>query len=172
MAKRMWFCFVIILCASLLLMGAPSAARVSVTAQMSSTTLPFVPRRRTLIWEDKGPTLGRSLATSEIPPATPSIPSDKEWIAFVEPAFGYAIEYPNNWVVRLVADNTRRPEGSSQQVAQRSIGFFGPGSSILFVDVWVNRSGIGLNEWVLNYEAPRDQDNTVLPQLSRTQVAN
>lgn len=103
-----------------------------------------------------------------------------DWEVFREPGFGFQIQYPEEWHVSLVADNTQRAHAYGEEVALRSIGFFGPNSQIVFVDVWVNRSDLSLSEWLARYPAPIAADPaitqtsevaTVAGKLARRQVA-
>ncbi len=79
-----------------------------------------------------------------------------EWRTFTEPGLGYQIDYPAGWVPRLVADNTQRKFDAG--VALRSVGFFGPNSQIVFVDVWENANNLSLSEWAAKYPSPAAQD--------------
>lgn len=77
-----------------------------------------------------------------------------EWRTFTEPSFGYQIDYPSDWHVALTADNTVRANAYGEDVVLRSIGFFGPHSQIVFVDVRQNRSGLSLEQWIEKYPLP------------------
>ncbi len=91
-----------------------------------------------------------------------------EWRTFTEPGFGYQIDYPADWVPRLVADNTQGSFGEG--VALRSVGFFGPNSQIIFVDVWENSSGLTLREWTEKYPSPVTRDANLRQSESIAQV--
>ncbi|MEM7342826.1 MAG: hypothetical protein AAF485_01160 [Chloroflexota bacterium] len=84
--------------------------------------------------------------------AQPALTSD--WQTFVEPGLGFQVKYPAGWHVNLAADNTERIAQYGEHVALRSIGFYGPQSEVMFVDVWLNRRGKSLSEWVSAYPSP------------------
>ena len=73
----------------------------------------------------------------------------ERWQVFTEPSFGFQIEYPADWYVSLVVDNVNRVKDYGEHVALRSIGFFGPNSQIVFVDIWSNSDRLPLDEWTL-----------------------
>lgn len=77
-----------------------------------------------------------------------------DWLVFTEPSFGYQISYPPDWHVTLTSDNTSRASQYGEEVVLRSIGFFGPNSEMVFVDVRENRSGLSLQEWEDRYPLP------------------
>ena len=96
-------------------------------------------------------------------PAGAQAPAEPGWEVFREPGFGFLIQYPAGWRVSLVADNTQRAQAYGEDVAMRSIGFFGPNSQIVFADVWINRSGISLTEWMQRYPAPITENPVISP---------
>ncbi|MFQ5575641.1 MAG: hypothetical protein ACE5G8_01495 [Anaerolineae bacterium] len=84
-------------------------------------------------------------------------------LTFTDPVVGFSIDYPAGWVPRLAADNAeylqtrgsaRRVSPAAEQVALRSVGFFGPGSQMVFVDVWRNRDDLSAAAWLARYPPP------------------
>lgn len=96
-------------------------------------------------------------------------PDELEWQTFTEPDFGFQIDYPAGWVPSLAADNTHRDR--AEGVVLRSIGFFGPGSRIIFVDVWENPNAFSPAEWLARYPAPLTTDPTLQVQQSESIIA-
>ncbi len=94
--------------------------------------------------------------------------AQSDWLTFTEPGFGYQINYPADWVPRLVADNTQGKFGEG--VALRSVGFFGPNSQIVFVDVWENNSDLTLREWTEKYPSPVTRDAGLRQSESAVQI--
>jgi hypothetical protein len=88
---------------------------------------------------------------------------EPDWAVFEEPGFGYRLYYPDDWHVSLVVDNGAQADRLAESVAVRSVGFFGRGSQIVFVDVWVNRSGLSLADWLERVPSPLTAD----PALTR-----
>ncbi|RME40788.1 MAG: hypothetical protein D6796_16725, partial [Caldilineae bacterium] len=68
------------------------------------------------------------------------------WRTFTDPVSGFRVRYPPGWVVRLAADNPDAPPGGA--VARRSVGFFGPHSQMVFVDVWLEAARPPLDGWL------------------------
>jgi hypothetical protein len=97
--------------------------------------------------------------------------TEHEWLTFTESSFGYQIEYPSDWYPTLVADNTLRAEQYGENVSLRSIGFFGPNSQMVFVDVWHNPSGLSLSEWMQKHSYPVGKDNGLILSVKETKVS-
>jgi len=91
-------------------------------------------------------------------------PSNEQWQVFIDPSFGFQIEYPAEWHASLVADNVNKAYSYDEHVALRSFGFFGPNSQMFFVDVWANPNRLSLDEWLLQHPFYLDTD----PQLTFT----
>lgn len=114
-------------------------------------------------------------ATVFLTPAPTSAQTDpsttETWLLFAEPGFGFEVRYPPHWEVRLVADNTTRYEQVGDHVALRSIGFFGPGSQMFFVDVWQNEAQLSLEDWLAANPPPLHDSLTLSHSRRQSDIA-
>ncbi len=100
------------------------------------------------------------------PPSTPTT-----WQTFNDPCLGFQLDYPSDWVVRLVADNTDGLADHDEGVVWQSIGFFGSGSQMMFVDVWRNERGLSLDEWATQHPSFIEQGLGLTYHRSQTKLA-
>lgn len=87
-----------------------------------------------------------SLSGSRLVKAQSSFPPES-WQTYEDSTFGYSVSYPPNWEARWMFDKT----SDKEYVIKRRIALFSPSGSEVDIDVWENRNGLPLENWLTQY---------------------
>ena len=91
----------------------------------------------------------------------------KEWKPFVNWKWGYSLEYPTDWTVKVDVEN----EGKPERVVRQRLVFRSPQGVPVFVSVWENVSSRSLTEWLDNHKKPSWDNFVEVPEAVNDSVA-
>jgi len=108
--------------------------------------------------------MGVSLAGTE--PETVPTPSS-DWRVYTDDRWGYSVKYPPDWTARVELNNIGGPE----YVVQRRVTFVGPEYAQVDIDVYENRTNLGLVEWCDAYQQPLLPTTVQLSRQANARIA-
>ncbi|MCX6356255.1 MAG: PsbP-related protein [Candidatus Aureabacteria bacterium] len=90
-----------------------------------------------------------------------------EWKTYVNERWGYSIGYPADWAAKVTLENIGKPE----KVVKQRVTFTAPSGEQVYVDVWVNESGLSLKDWIEANQKPVMDCSLGIPKESNGIIA-